>query len=374
MKHFNPPAQLHAMSRYACVSEGVIEKLQQDYFAGRDLGQSIPDISAAEAAMMVAESLEADWLWNTPPDELFGGPPVGPLSDWSLATMAELFFGVANVARGMRDGGQAGDFWALSWAMLEQLLQSPVLSPMLWYEDIFLDVGQELRIRGEKDALWFHERALAYDLHHNEGSNADSLLVDLAETYLWLDDLDTGLTILTTLLRNDPADIWTYNSMALTFDHFGLTELGTEATERGLELLEATGDPEKLRNQLVNALANMDSSERHGREADVAPAVLADLRAALALDFDAGQHRPIEELCREFVPDLDQMPVKRLPEKPDLPPPDEFMRRLEARRSAKPKLRRNNPCWCGSGKKYKHCHLRSDLRKPSGSEGSLMTK
>jgi preprotein translocase subunit SecA len=26
----------------------------------------------------------------------------------------------------------------------------------------------------------------------------------------------------------------------------------------------------------------------------------------------------------------------------------------------KPKLGRNDPCWCGSGKKYKSCHLRSD--------------
>ncbi len=25
------------------------------------------------------------------------------------------------------------------------------------------------------------------------------------------------------------------------------------------------------------------------------------------------------------------------------------------------KLSRNDPCWCGSGKKYKHCHMRSDL-------------
>jgi len=24
------------------------------------------------------------------------------------------------------------------------------------------------------------------------------------------------------------------------------------------------------------------------------------------------------------------------------------------------RLRRNDPCWCGSGKKYKHCHMRSD--------------
>ncbi|MET0385307.1 MAG: SEC-C metal-binding domain-containing protein, partial [Polyangiales bacterium] len=25
-----------------------------------------------------------------------------------------------------------------------------------------------------------------------------------------------------------------------------------------------------------------------------------------------------------------------------------------------PKVGRNDPCWCGSGKKYKHCHMRSD--------------
>ncbi|MBA7611910.1 hypothetical protein ES703_19141 [subsurface metagenome] len=29
----------------------------------------------------------------------------------------------------------------------------------------------------------------------------------------------------------------------------------------------------------------------------------------------------------------------------------------------KEKLGRNNPCHCGSGKKYKKCHLESDLRE-----------
>ncbi len=24
---------------------------------------------------------------------------------------------------------------------------------------------------------------------------------------------------------------------------------------------------------------------------------------------------------------------------------------------------RNDPCWCGSGKKYKHCHLKDDQQK-----------
>jgi len=32
----------------------------------------------------------------------------------------------------------------------------------------------------------------------------------------------------------------------------------------------------------------------------------------------------------------------------------------EPLRRAKPKVGRNDPCWCGSGKKYKHCHLRED--------------
>jgi hypothetical protein len=28
-----------------------------------------------------------------------------------------------------------------------------------------------------------------------------------------------------------------------------------------------------------------------------------------------------------------------------------------------PTLGRNDPCWCGSGKKYKKCHMESDERK-----------
>jgi preprotein translocase subunit SecA len=30
-----------------------------------------------------------------------------------------------------------------------------------------------------------------------------------------------------------------------------------------------------------------------------------------------------------------------------------------AKRST-PAVGRNDPCWCGSGKKYKHCHMRTD--------------
>ena len=36
--------------------------------------------------------------------------------------------------------------------------------------------------------------------------------------------------------------------------------------------------------------------------------------------------------------------------------------RLPPMRATGPKLGRNEPCWCGSGKKYKNCHLRKDVQ------------
>ena len=37
-----------------------------------------------------------------------------------------------------------------------------------------------------------------------------------------------------------------------------------------------------------------------------------------------------------------------------------------APRSANERPGRNDPCWCGSGKKYKKCHLESDARSTGG--------
>ena len=47
------------------------------------------------------------------------------------------------------------------------------------------------------------------------------------------------------------------------------------------------------------------------------------------------------------------------------PEPDDVLARAPARRSApvrreRPKIGRNDPCWCGSGKKYKKCHMAAD--------------
>jgi hypothetical protein len=92
--------QEHAFSRYMNLTVGVIEKLQQDYFAGRDLGCSVPNIDADTAAIIVAESLEADRIWNLPPKRLLSGEfGKGKRSDFKRAALAEILFGVVDVAR-----------------------------------------------------------------------------------------------------------------------------------------------------------------------------------------------------------------------------------------------------------------------------------
>ena len=42
-----------------------------------------------------------------------------------------------------------------------------------------------------------------------------------------------------------------------------------------------------------------------------------------------------------------------------------LLKKLFGKREPIPKLGRNDICWCGSGKKYKHCHLDSDEKKRS---------
>jgi len=74
-----------------------------------------------------------------------------------------------------------------------------------------------------------------------------------------------------------------------------------------------------------------------------------------------------EALCCEIVPDINELPVKRPLRPSDLQLPDrkDILEELAEPSAKKPRETpgRNEPCWCGSGKKYKYCHLREDQRK-----------
>jgi len=352
----------HAGSRFQCVTVGVIDALQRAYRAGADLGQVIPDIDAEQAAVIVAETLEADRISNLPPERFLQDAAKGPMSDFRRAVLAEIAFAVSDTARDKKNRDDQGTWWAIAMASLNEIAKSPTASPLLWYEDIYLELAFAMRGDPKRESVGWIKSALAYDLRYHEGKSVPGLLCDLAEMYIAVGDVDRGLTILAALLQYTPDDIWIYNLMAISFDHYGLTEIGAQAAQRGLELLEAEGDPHKLRGQLDDGMKQMQTSQRRGREAEVKPHVLADLRAALSLDFTGGQLCEWSAVCRELVPDLDSIPVKRPMKPSDLPLPQvaAAAQRVE---SPERKPNRNDPCWCGSGKKYKRCHMADDQKR-----------
>jgi tetratricopeptide (TPR) repeat protein len=320
---FPKPNWEHASSSSQCVTPGLIDHLQTEFFAGRnDFGSLVPSLSREQAAAIVAETLEADRVWNLPPSQMLSDYRLGPENDFKRAVLAGLLFEIAKTAR--QDGNQEAErtWWAAAMSALEEALRSPYASPMLWYEDIFWEmVYARKRDEADKKLDWL-KRGLAFNLRFHDGNNAANFLRDLADIYLDSDNLDQGLQMFASLLRHDPADLWTYNGIALTFDQYGLAEIGAQAIRRGLALLDAQGDPQKLRKQLEKSLDEMGKSELRGREKEVSPSVLQDLRAALSLDFAAATERPLEALSRELVPDLDKIPVKRPVQLADISLPD----------------------------------------------------
>lgn len=358
-------SQEHAMSRYAAVTASVIDALQSAHSAGRDLSAVIPGLDATRGAVIVAESIEADALQNASAEALFT-KPFNDFSDWALSVLAEILFDViramAGSTRPIPDHLQTLE--ARAWAALEQVLDSPSASPLLWYEDIYFDVAQEYRLRRDPRALSIMKRGLAHSLRFNDGDNAEPFLRDIAETHLRFGELNEALRLYTALIRNEPDNIWHYNSIALTFAYAGLARLGIQATERGLHLISATGDPERLSDQFRDSLAGLEASTATDREQEIDPALLADFRQSLTLGFDAGRSLPYPTLAHELVPDLASMPVKGPAQMPTLPSPSTrgpgFTTKRHETPSPSQSLGRNESCWCGSGKKYKHCHMRSD--------------
>jgi hypothetical protein len=323
------------------VTYGVIDLLQTNFFNRISLVDAIPGMDGDTAAMIVAESLEADRVWNLPPDKLLAGYAQRPENDFKSAILAEILFETSDVAFKEKLQEAEGNYWALAMASLEQIARSPTASPLLWYEDIYFELAQGAQKDSPEESLDWHKRSLAHNLLFNEGESGVQILRDLAESHLFKGDLERGLRMLAALLHHTPDDIWTYNLMAITFDKLGLTQLGSQAIQRGLQLINAKGDEEQLRQQFENYMIAMQNSSLHGREADVSPRVIDIFQEALALDFDAGQRQPIIDLCRELVPDLDLIPVKS-PLKPaqiPLPDPEETFQLLSRLVALPPKKR-----------------------------------
>jgi hypothetical protein len=99
----------------------------------------------------------------------------------------------------------------------------------------------------------------------------------------------------------------------------------------------------------VGGLLKMDASALR----DWLAILLALLSIILPLVEHQQQPLTQEQTRQAFVQALEEVQAKQQPPKPS--PPTSSQRTI---RREGPKLGRNDPCHCGSGKKFKHCHGR----------------
>jgi hypothetical protein len=224
------------------------------------------------------------------------------MTDFKRAAIAELILSES------RDDGVGSN--ARVKELLAAAARSPMAGPLLEYETLYRDLAEVDLLSGDREALTWLKRVPAHNLRFYGGDDVLFQLVDLASGYLQLDEFDTGLEILTGLIRHDPKNIWVYRFMATGFSTLGLTDLGLKALQRGLTLLYEMGDPEELEDEFLMARVDLWASPKQGREAEADPDVLEETERALAMDFDAGVQMSPEELCRQLVPGWDEVPVK----------------------------------------------------------------
>jgi hypothetical protein len=355
-------------SRHCAATFGFVDACVRAVAAGADLERVLPGYSARDIAAVAADILESrQVLGALSADDLNGEVRAG---DWTLAVLAELRFEQAEEHRKAGRASEREAAEAAAYAAWNAIAASPSRTPLLWYEDIYFETARALAKRGDRLALIHQARCIQDCLQRGEEGNSESALRDFAFHCLDLGEHSRGFGLLAALLLDDPANIWTYNVIALGSECVGYGATARIAAERGLQLLAKKGDPDGLRSQLKKlAVQYMAATDRD--DAGLA------LWKAMSIDFASGQGRPLAELARELIPELELVQPK---ERPNMPEPAELERIAAGLRtvfgdeiansqswgqrlhgphapiaSPKPPVGRNEPCPCGTGKKYKKC-------------------
>ena len=130
-------------------------------------------------------------------------------------------------------------------------------------------------------------------------------------------------------------------------------------------------DLDRLREGIgLQAIANVDPLVAYKREAfqmygELLNAIRSDTVKAV---FSVQIQRPQAQAQAQAEPEK----AKKL-----APAPSPMARNIRTNREpvgpqtvrkSGPQLGRNDPCWCGSGKKYKHCHMASDQAQGAGAQ------
>jgi tetratricopeptide (TPR) repeat protein len=239
----------------------------------------------------------------------------------------------------------ACDRWLVAWEIAEQLIlpemrstedfEAIYLGGMYSFHDWCMDLMFELHNAGLDDERYVTKR-LAFTttfLEHFPDEDADTQV----EFYrgwgesLWrLGRRAEAEAVFAEVVERFPDHAWGYIGWA---DHYWL-------------LKDLPGDYERAEAIMRQALARPDLD----RPTDVLER-LEDLyakwgktaqRAATAAEL-ARLRPPVQRQIRQKLSSLWKKPQ-------------------DSPKTSQPRPKRNDPCWCGSGKKYKHCHMKQDRK------------
>ncbi len=240
------------------------------------------------------------------------------------------------------------DQWLQAWKIIKQLTTPDIRDsaafdrrfPNLW-ERVFnwcQDFEMELGNAGV-DAPIYHEQRVRYvreflDIFPDEIPSIYLNHRRAEAEALWaLGRIEEAEAVFQALVEHMPDEAWA---------HIGW------ADQHWLLRDDSTRDYARAEAMMLNALRRPNLQDR----GDVLDR-LADLYDACGRQTDRDA---VLAEAKALQPLVAPLPSVAVPSSPDPAP-----QKLTAAQFAR-KLGRNEPCWCGSGKKYKHCHLSSDQR------------
>lgn len=237
------------------------------------------------------------------------------------------------------------DQWLLAWEIVKQLTTADIRSTETldrrhrrlseyvsnWCQDFEMELGN-----AGLDAPLYHEARVRYvreflALFPDEDSLVYLTMRRAEGEALWnLDRRAEAETVFSALVERLPDEAWGYIGWA---DQYWLMD-------------DSPKEYETAETIMWRALERPNLQDR------------SDLLERLADLYDAWGKPEKRDAARAEIKALQQpLEPRREPVQPDIP---EFLPEETAVAPVKRKLGRNDPCWCGSGVKYKRCHLRVD--------------
>jgi hypothetical protein len=179
------------------------------------------------------------------------------------------------------------------------------------------------------------------------------VLEDTGDEGLDDDDLEESPNEEAETVNDSPEDSTTDELEPYEELMFLISDIANLADPKARELIDTAFEDDLVETFFVDK-ASVDESYRKGGEEP----------RSLGNWFEDYRHQyqdHLDRLNRPSTPIRPHFPRSRptafeaVPDEQPLPP-------VETIRNTGPKVGRNDPCWCGSGKKYKKCHLGKDDR------------